>query len=72
MEERLANIEQVAELIRGIRVGMLTTVDLEVTVTGGEFWDAPASPLVRLVGLVRGALTGAIPNGGHGEVDLQH
>ena len=165
MDERMKDIEQVAELIRGIRVAMLTTVDgdgqlhgrpmatqdfdfdgtlwfftaansekvaelgrdsrvsvayadeprsryvslsgaahvvrdprkmrelwkpileawfpgglddpelalLEVTVTGGEYWDAPSSRLVRLAGMVKGALTGSgMPAGEHGQVDVHH
>lgn len=46
---------------------------LEVTVTGGEYWDAPASRLVRLAGMVKGALTGSgMPAGEHGHVDVHH
>jgi general stress protein 26 len=44
---------------------------VEVTVTGGEYWDAPSSRLVRLAGLVKGALTGSgMPGGEHGHVDV--
>jgi len=44
---------------------------VEVTVTGGEYWDAPSSRLVRLALLVRGALTGAgMPAGEHGHLDV--
>ncbi len=46
---------------------------VEVTVTGGEYWDAPSSRLVRLAGRVKGALTGSgTPAGEHGLVDVQH
>ncbi len=46
---------------------------VEVTVTGGEYWDAPSSRLVRLAGRVKGALTGSgMPAGEHGLVDVQH
>jgi general stress protein 26 len=46
---------------------------LEVTVTGGEYWDAPSSRLVRLARMVQGALTGSgMPAGEHGHVDLHH
>jgi hypothetical protein len=45
----------------------------EVTVTGGESWDAPSSRLVRLAGLVKGALTGSgRPAGEHGRVHVTH
>ena len=44
---------------------------LEVTVTGGDYWDAPSSRLVRLVGLVKGALTGGgMATGEHGHLDV--
>jgi general stress protein 26 len=44
---------------------------LEVTVTGGEYWDAPSSRLVRLAGMVTGALTGGgMPAGEHGHLDV--
>ena len=44
---------------------------LEVTVTGGESWDAPSSRLVRLALLVRGAISGAgMPAGEHGHLDV--
>ncbi|HZJ52662.1 MAG TPA: pyridoxamine 5'-phosphate oxidase family protein [Myxococcaceae bacterium] len=46
---------------------------LEVAVTAGEYWDAPASRLVRLAGLVKGALTGTgMPGGEHGHLDVHH
>jgi len=46
---------------------------LEVTITGGEYWDAPSSRLVRLAGMVKGALTGSgMPAGEHGHVDVHH
>ena len=46
---------------------------VEVTVTGGEYWDAPSSRLVRLAGLAAGALTGSgLPGAEHGPVDVQH
>ena len=44
---------------------------LEVTVAGGEYWDAPSSRLVRLASLLKGALTGAsLPAGEHGHLDV--
>ena len=46
---------------------------IEVRVTGGEYWDAPSSRLVRLAGLMKGALTGSgMRAGEHGHVDVQH
>lgn len=46
---------------------------LEVTVTGGEYWDAPSSRLVRLAGLVKGVLTRTgMPTGEHGHLDVHH
>ena len=44
---------------------------IEVTVSGGEYWDAPSNRLVRLAGMVKGALTGSgMPAGEHGHVDV--
>jgi hypothetical protein len=44
---------------------------LEATVTGGDDWDAPSSRLVRLAGLVKGALTGGgMATGEHGHLDV--
>jgi general stress protein 26 len=46
---------------------------LEITVTAGEYWDAPSSRLVRLAGMVAGALTGkGMPGAEHGHLDAQH
>jgi general stress protein 26 len=46
---------------------------LEVTVTAGEYWDAPSSRLVRLAGLVKGAPTGTGMRGAeHGHLDVHH
>jgi general stress protein 26 len=54
---------------RGIDDPKLALV--EVTVTGGEYWDAPSSRLVRLAGLLKGALTGTgMPAGEHGHLDV--
>jgi general stress protein 26 len=56
---------------RGLRDPELTL--LEVTVTGGEYWDAPSSRLVRLAGLVKRVLTRTgMPVGEHGHLDVHH
>lgn len=44
-------------------------VILEVTATGGEYWDG-GNPVARVLGLAKAAITGDAPEGKHGTASL--